>query len=593
MRIKAFLSTIVAVNCLAYSAANGQNILRPRFLNPYPGSDGAIVSDIRVPPPREAYRSFPVIPPEVAENRPYVRAGYVIPSNRSAQPRGVETIQYVITTYQNWLRDQMRHHKQGPKTFVHETEPDGVTPKVNLIHVAEADSYIREDVWGRTLSAVSNAGVAMWQPGEVWLLFVEAHVQSPDGDVTGGTALGASWGSGDDPGVAMLGSDGLAMLRPEFSTNDLRYDNAVVPEIGPYPLKQDVSFSWFEGDTFSSVHSSALGAGMHELGHAFGLPHDFRNDQNFHGNLMGNGLRGFRGCLYPARYTNDFSRLSYVAALALGRSRYLNAGRTDAARPTLSVSTQATVTLVGGLLPIQFSASDDRAMASAFLTWEGDVVAETMLKGAEVSGQFTTEHFELGVSKTYAVFVYDLEGNRASQEVTITAVTKSNSAPRPFVKVTPPLMFRGESFTLDASDSTDPDQSVASLLVEWDLDGDGLFDTAPSTTKTLVITADTPGARAIRARITDEFGAATISTAILVDPHLPLLTITGDGGPPTMEWESALGFTYQVEQSRTLLSWSGKGFPLFHGDGLMQEYQLFFSDAQAQFSRLWLGKRQN
>ena len=30
---------------------------------------------------------------------------------------------------------------------------------------------------------------------------------------------------------------------------------------------------------------------MHELTHAFGLSHDFRNDGNFHGNLMGNLFR--------------------------------------------------------------------------------------------------------------------------------------------------------------------------------------------------------------------------------------------------------------------------------------------------------------
>jgi len=302
-------------------------------------SDPTILDDIATPPAVQASPNVPMIPKETKVSQPHVRVGYVIPSNRSEQPRGVDTIRYVIPTYQNWLRDQMQHHGQGQKTFIYETEPDGVTPKVHVIHVAETDSYIRGDIWGRTLIAVSSAGVALWERGEVWLVFVEAHLQKPDGDVEGGVALGASWGSGDDPGVAMLGGDGLAMLRPEFITDDRPYHNTVLPEIGPYLLKQDVSFAWFEGETFSSVHSSWLGAGMHELGHAFGLPHDFRNDSNFRGNLMGNGFRGFRGCTHPGRYSSDFARLSHVAALVFSGSRYLNVGGTDTTRPTVSVST--------------------------------------------------------------------------------------------------------------------------------------------------------------------------------------------------------------------------------------------------------------
>jgi hypothetical protein len=486
----------------------------------------------------------------------------------------------------------MKHHGQGQKTFVYETEPDGVTLNVHVIHVAETDDYIREDIWGRTLSAVSNAGVSLWQPGEVWLFFVEAHVQNPDGDIEGGVALGASWGSGDDPGVAMLGGDGLAILRPEFETDDRRYHDTVLPEIGPYPLKQDVSFAWFEGETYSSVHSSWLGAGLHELGHAFGLPHDFRNDENFHGNLMTNGLRGIRGCIYPGRYPGDFTRLSHVAALIWGKSRYFNAGRTDVTRPSVSVSTQGDVYLTDGLLPIQFSASDDRGLATAFLTWQGDGVAEIALRGLNVSTEFTTEYFEVGASKSYSVAVYDLQGNKASQDVAITALGKSNLAPRPFVKVTPPVMLQGESFTLDASNSSDPDQSPGSLLVEWDLDGDGVFDTAPSSTKTITIVKDTPGCTPIRAKLTDEGGASTISTAVFIDPHRPVVN-AGGAGSFAMEWESSMGFTYQVGLSTRLQTWSTKGLPLLYGDSLVHQYNSPFTGARALFFRLQLGKREN
>ena len=70
------------------------------------------------------------------------------------------------------------------------------------------------------------------------------------------------------------------------------------------------------------------GATTHELGHAFGLNHDFRNDNNFHGNLMGNGFRGLRASYFPAQFPNDDIQLSYVAAETLNVSRYFNHDKT-------------------------------------------------------------------------------------------------------------------------------------------------------------------------------------------------------------------------------------------------------------------------
>ncbi|NQT82321.1 hypothetical protein HQ563_04820 [bacterium] len=590
MNTRLSLSIIAAISCVLVQR---QDVYSSLFLNPYPMSDPSFVDDVAMPPTANDDPKALLALTGTRASRPYVRVGYVIPSNRSEQPRGVETIRYLIVTYQNWLRDQMRRHGQGPKTFVYETEPDGATPRVHVVHVADTDSYLREDIWGRTLSAVSNAGLALWQRGEVWLLVVEAHVQEPDGDVVGGVALGGSWGSGDDPGVAMLGGDALAMLRPEFITDDRPYHNTVLPEIGPYLLKQDVSFAWFEGETFSSVHSSWLGAGMHELGHAFGLPHDFRNDSNFRGNLMGNGFRGFRGCTHPRRYPGDFARLSHAAALVFGASRYFNAGSEDATRPTLGVSTQGVVPLADGLLPIQFSASDDTGLGTALLMWEDDVVSELTLSGKSALDQFTTEYFEAQAPKNYTVMVFDLNGNKVSQKVTITASGKSNPAPRPFLRVTPPVMLRGESFVLDASSSTDANHPAASLRVEWDLDGDGVFDTSPTTTKTLTVARDVAGPVPIRARITDETGDSTVSTAIFIDPHEPLLRTDGSTGSLIMEWNSAFGFTYQVQQSGTLQTWSSKHLPLLYGNGGVQQYPPPSGQAVIRFFRLEVGKRQD
>ena len=109
----------------------------------------------------------------------------------------------------------------------------------------------------------------------------------------------------------------LSLLDADGLRDDRLYDGLLVPTFGSRPLAQDKSFPWFEGSTISSVVSSFSGAMLHELLHGFGLPHDSRNDNNFHGNIMGNGLRGWRGYAYPNRYRDETVYLSSASALTL------------------------------------------------------------------------------------------------------------------------------------------------------------------------------------------------------------------------------------------------------------------------------------
>ena len=322
-------------------------------------------TDSDTPPPwptvaRSHLRSNAVAPAAGADGLPIVRLGYVIPANRTAQADGVAKIRALVLDAQRWYRDQMDQQGNGPKTFRIETEADGVTPMVHVVTVTETDDYLRVDPWSRTNTAAQNAGLTLWTSGEVWVLVPEIHLQAADGSIKGaGVALGASNGSGSDPGVAMISGDLLAVCRLSLFTNDSAYNGVTIPEVGPYPLKYGSTYPSYAGTTFSAICSSSRGAFTHEMSHAFGLPHDFRNDTNFHGNLMGNGFRGFRGAFTPARYPADYARLSTAAASMLNRSRYFNpvpAGSTNS--PNLSVSTSGAVTPVGGQLPIAFSASD-------------------------------------------------------------------------------------------------------------------------------------------------------------------------------------------------------------------------------------------
>jgi hypothetical protein len=428
----------------------------------------------------------------------------------------VYQLQTTVLAYQQWYRDQMERNGFGPKTFRFEPDSDGRQPKIHVVGLRVGDAHLRGDLWGRTVDAASAAGVPVWAAREVWWLVPEAHLLRANGVLEGGTALGAGFGSGNDGGVGMIGSDGLARMKPEWLTDNRNYANLTFPELGTARLVQDVTFPWFEGRTLSSVCSSILGAGLHELSHAFGLPHNMRNDDNMHGNLMGNGLRGWRGALYPDRYGSDYVRLSYGSALLLNSSRYFNSDShfTDQTRPSVSFQTPTSVVTTNGLAQLQFRAADVGGLAAAFLIWKGDLVDEMPLSGTVTTQRFETPYFAAGPASEYRILVVDRQGNRGDETRSIVVTPVGSPAPHPKIKVTPTFPAAGQTVTFDATGSQDPDHSASSLQADWDFDGDGLFDTSPSTARRATHSFESPGTWLARARLRDPAGREVVSSPI-------------------------------------------------------------------------------
>ncbi|HUY34129.1 MAG TPA: DUF4214 domain-containing protein [Pirellulales bacterium] len=457
-----------------------------------------------------------------------VHIAYLIPENRTAQPDAVATLQADVLIWQHFYGVQMAANGFGPKTFHFETAADGVTPVVHVVNLPNDDAFYRADdmrnnpdeLYSRVSKGAQDAGLSIWAPNTDWLLICESHRELSDGSILGGSgiSLGASNGSGSDGGVAVLGSDMLPFLRPDRLTDNEPYAGLVIPEIGPYPLVSHVSHPSYEGDTVSSVASSYLGAGLHELSHGFGLSHDYLNDDNFFGNLMYNGLRGFRGSVRPDLYPNDATRSGYAESLVLNTSRYFNPNMvvTSDTPPALSVAGGGPQ-IVGGLLQIPFTVDDPLGLSSAILLLDGNVVGDMPLTGTHSSETFQTAYYTPGNDNLYTVEVYDAQGNRSNKELTLHPATGNDQAPQPFVKIVPPSPVIGQSVVLDASRSIDPGGAVSSLKVEWDLDGDGVFDTAPSSDLTLTTSFATAGPRLIRCRITDAQGNQTISEPIGID----------------------------------------------------------------------------
>jgi hypothetical protein len=436
-------------------------------------------------------------------------------------PGAIARFRQTILLCRDWYADHVERNGLGVRTFNYETEADGVTPKINIVYAPNTDDYYRADPWARVTATAQNAGFPIWSPGQVWWVIYEAHTMNPDGTVTGGFNGGASYGSGSDAGLGMTVAWTMAYLTPELLTDNRFYDGLVVPEVGPYPLKQDVTHAWFDGNTLSSLSSVAYGIVLHEGSHGFNLWHDFRNDANFAGNMMGNGFRGVRGWARPDLYGSDETRLDYACALAVAASRYFSANTawTDNTVPTAALPSTGSVMPQNGLLPVRFTASDAGGLACALLRVDGQTVDETPLTGTSADHTFLTPWYTPSTAHSVTVTVLDQQGNKRDVSGTITPAAGGNRAPKPFIRVTPSKALVNATVTLSAAGSSDPDHSLNSVTVEWDLDGDGTFDTAPTTNMTLATTYPTAGCRQVRARLTDPAGARSVSTPIGLRIH--------------------------------------------------------------------------
>ena len=115
----------------------------------------------------------------------------------------------------------------------------------------------------------------------------------------------------------------------------------------------------------------------------------------------------------------------------------------------------------------------------------------------------------------FIVEVIDRAGNKSSATVRFLVPASGNHAPQPGIKASAASIAPGQLIILSAEGTFDPDPGNV-LQVEWDLDGNGTFDTAPSSTLTYSISFKTAGVRLIRARVRDNKGAISVSAPVSV-----------------------------------------------------------------------------
>lgn len=164
----------------------------------------------------------------------------------------------------------------------------------------------------------------------------------------------------------------------------------------------------------------------------------------------------------------------------------------------------------------QFDASissdteDDAASLQVRWDWDGDGTWETPYSTTKIAThQFTTA----GV-KTIILGVQDSGGKTAttSQQVTVSV----NTDPTASFTVTPASGSTDTTFQFNASGSHDAEDPLSSLLVRWDWESDGAWDTSYATMKSASHKYATAGNYTITLQVKDPGGRTGMTTQSLV-----------------------------------------------------------------------------
>ena len=193
---------------------------------------------------------------------------------------------------------------------------------------------------------------------------------------------------------------------------------------------------------------------------------------------------------------------------------YVNSAANVPPVPALAVSPHVVPTGQ----PVTFSAAAAVDPDGTIVRYEWDL---------DGNGSFETDTGQTpSLSRTFAtpatvqvsVRVTDDDGRTAQTARTL----RVSAPPRPSFTVTPNPVSPGREVIFDASGSTDLDGSVAGY--EWDLDGDGFYETDTAQTARISRAYATMGVFTVGLRVTDNVGLAAVATRSVrvgVTPVIP------------------------------------------------------------------------
>jgi PKD repeat protein len=168
----------------------------------------------------------------------------------------------------------------------------------------------------------------------------------------------------------------------------------------------------------------------------------------------------------------------------------------------------------------------------------------------EVSGRSVEHAFASPGPQAVTMRVTSEEGEIIDVRKTI----RVDAPPTASFSASPNPATVGDSVQFNATASSDPDGTIASY--EWDLDGNGSFETATGATPTASKTYTGPGTVAVKLRVTDNNGATAVTTVSLVVGNPPVARFTATPNPALVGQTVTFDATGSSESGGTITSYA-------------------------------------
>ena len=193
---------------------------------------------------------------------------------------------------------------------------------------------------------------------------------------------------------------------------------------------------------------------------------------------------------------------------------YVNAtGTLPAGAPTASFT--ATPAAVGVSSNVAFDATDSSDPGGAIVRYEWDLDGDGLYERDTGPQAQTTWSYLTPGTRTVGLRVTDADAlsSETTRQVQVT------SRPTAAFTVSPSPAQAGQTVSFDGSQSADPDGSIARY--EWDLDGDGSYETDSGATSTVSRTYPAPGTVSVALRVTDNLGVVSTATTKVLQVDAP------------------------------------------------------------------------
>jgi plastocyanin/chitodextrinase len=188
--------------------------------------------------------------------------------------------------------------------------------------------------------------------------------------------------------------------------------------------------------------------------------------------------------------------------------------------PTAAFTASPATVAKGASVTLDAATSIDHDGTIAEYAWDLGDGAGFVVGTATKSATFATTG-----AKTVTLRVTDDDGLTG---VTTRTVTVTNQAPTAALSASKTGALVGEQVTFNATGSADPDGTIASY--QWDLDGNGSFETPGGTTPTIAKSFTAAGPVTVRVRVTDNDGA-TADATVPVDIAAPATSSVAPAPP--------------------------------------------------------------